>query len=45
MALFDANLLLFHAGTAYGLTASMTSLGMAAGPLFGGIMASAWGYA
>lgn len=31
-------------GKAYGLTSSLTSLGMAAGPLFGGIMASAWGY-
>lgn len=31
-------------GKAYGLTSSMTALGMAAGPLFGGIMASAWGY-
>ncbi len=31
-------------GKAYGLTSSMTCLGMAAGPLFGGIMASAWGY-
>jgi MFS transporter, DHA1 family, multidrug resistance protein len=31
-------------GKAYGLTSSMTSLGMAAGPLFGGIMASYWGY-
>jgi DHA1 family multidrug resistance protein-like MFS transporter len=31
-------------GKAYGLTASMTCLGMAAGPLFGGIMASSWGY-
>lgn len=31
-------------GKAYGLTSSMTSLGMAAGPLLGGLMASAWGY-
>jgi DHA1 family multidrug resistance protein-like MFS transporter len=31
-------------GKAYGLTSSMTCLGMAAGPLLGGIMASAWGY-
>jgi DHA1 family multidrug resistance protein-like MFS transporter len=31
-------------GKAYGLTSSTTSLGMAAGPLFGGIMASVWGY-
>ena len=31
-------------GKAYGLTSSMTALGMAAGPLFGGIMASSWGY-
>ena len=31
-------------GKAYGLTSSMTSLGMAAGPFFGGIMASSWGY-
>jgi len=31
-------------GKAYGLTSSMTALGMAAGPLFGGIMASAWEY-
>jgi len=31
-------------GKAYGLTSSVTSLGMAAGPLFGGVMASAWGY-
>jgi MFS transporter, DHA1 family, multidrug resistance protein len=31
-------------GKAYGLTSSMTALGMAAGPLLGGIMASAWGY-
>lgn len=31
-------------GKAYGLTSSMTSLGMAAGPLCGGIMASSWGY-
>jgi MFS transporter, DHA1 family, multidrug resistance protein len=31
-------------GKAYGLTASMTSLGLAAGPLLGGVMASAWGY-
>ncbi len=31
-------------GKAYGLTSSMTCLGMAAGPLFGGIMASFWGY-
>ena len=31
-------------GKAYGLTASMTCLGMAAGPFFGGIMASWWGY-
>ena len=31
-------------GKAYGLTSSLTCLGMAAGPLFGGIMASAWGY-
>ena len=31
-------------GKAYGLTASMTCLGMAAGPFFGGIMASMWGY-
>jgi DHA1 family multidrug resistance protein-like MFS transporter len=31
-------------GKAYGLAASMTCLGMAAGPLFGGIMASSWGY-
>lgn len=31
-------------GKAYGLTSSMTSLGMAAGLLFGGVMASAWGY-
>ncbi|MBN2438516.1 MAG: MFS transporter [Deltaproteobacteria bacterium] len=31
-------------GKAYGLTSSMTALGMAAGPLSGGIMASAWGY-
>jgi DHA1 family multidrug resistance protein-like MFS transporter len=31
-------------GKAYGLTSSMTALGMATGPLFGGIMASAWGY-
>jgi DHA1 family multidrug resistance protein-like MFS transporter len=31
-------------GKAYGLTSSMTCLGMAAGPLFGGIMASSLGY-
>jgi MFS transporter, DHA1 family, multidrug resistance protein len=31
-------------GKAYGLTSSMTCLGMAAGPLLGGVMASAWGY-
>lgn len=31
-------------GKAYGLTASMTCLGMAAGPFFGGILASWWGY-
>ena len=31
-------------GKAYGLTASMTSLGFAAGPFLGGIMASWWGY-
>jgi MFS transporter, DHA1 family, multidrug resistance protein len=31
-------------GKAYGLTASMTSLGMAAGPFLGGITASWWGY-
>ena len=31
-------------GKAYGLTSSMTCLGMAAGPFFGGIMASWWGY-
>jgi DHA1 family multidrug resistance protein-like MFS transporter len=31
-------------GKAYGLTAAMTCLGMAAGPFFGGIMASYWGY-
>ena len=31
-------------GKAYGLAASMTCLGMAAGPFFGGIMASGWGY-
>jgi len=31
-------------GKAYGLTASMTCLGMAAGPFCGGIMASRWGY-
>ena len=31
-------------GKAYGLTSSMISLGMAAGPFFGGMMASYWGY-
>jgi DHA1 family multidrug resistance protein-like MFS transporter len=31
-------------GKAYGLTASMTALGMAAGPFLGGIMASWLGY-
>jgi DHA1 family multidrug resistance protein-like MFS transporter len=31
-------------GKAYGLTSSMTSLGMAAGPLLGGVMAASWGY-
>ncbi len=31
-------------GKAYGLVSSMICLGMAAGPYFGGIMASAWGY-
>jgi DHA1 family multidrug resistance protein-like MFS transporter len=31
-------------GKAYGLTSSMTSLGMAAGPFFGGFLASWWGY-
>jgi DHA1 family multidrug resistance protein-like MFS transporter len=31
-------------GKAYGLTASMSCLGMAAGPFFGGITASWWGY-
>jgi DHA1 family multidrug resistance protein-like MFS transporter len=31
-------------GTAYGLTASMTCLGMAAGPLAGGLLAAQWGY-
>ncbi len=31
-------------GKAYGLTASMTCLGMTAGPFLGGIMASWWGY-
>jgi DHA1 family multidrug resistance protein-like MFS transporter len=31
-------------GKAFGLTSSMTCLGMAAGPLFGGIIASWWGY-
>ncbi len=31
-------------GKAYGLTASMTCLGMAAGPFVGGITASWWGY-
>ena len=31
-------------GKAYGLTASMASLGMTAGPLAGGIMASYMGY-
>jgi DHA1 family multidrug resistance protein-like MFS transporter len=31
-------------GKAYGLTASMTCLGMAAGPFLGGILASWWGY-
>lgn len=31
-------------GKAYGFTAATTCLGMAAGPLFGGIMASYWGY-
>jgi DHA1 family multidrug resistance protein-like MFS transporter len=31
-------------GKAYGLTSSMTCLGMAAGPFLGGIIASWWGY-
>jgi len=31
-------------GKAYGLTSSMTCLGMAAGPFFGGILAAWWGY-
>lgn len=31
-------------GKAFGLTASMTCLGMAAGPFCGGLMASWWGY-
>ncbi len=31
-------------GKAYGLASSMICLGMAAGPYFGGMMASAWGY-
>ena len=31
-------------GKAYGLASSMTCLGMAAGPFFGGILASWWGY-
>jgi DHA1 family multidrug resistance protein-like MFS transporter len=31
-------------GMAYGLTSSMTCLGMAAGPFIGGFMASWWGY-
>ena len=31
-------------GKAYGLTASMTCLGMAGGPFLGGILASWWGY-
>jgi MFS family permease len=31
-------------GTAYGLTSSMASLGMACGPLCSGYMASWWGY-
>jgi DHA1 family multidrug resistance protein-like MFS transporter len=31
-------------GKAFGLTASTTCLGMAAGPFFGGVMASWWGY-
>ncbi|HOD29941.1 MAG TPA: MFS transporter [Syntrophales bacterium] len=31
-------------GKAYGLTAATTCLGMAAGPFFGGLMASGWGY-
>jgi len=31
-------------GKAYGLASSMTCLGMAAGPFFGGILASRWGY-
>ena len=31
-------------GKAYGLASSMICLGMAAGPYFGGMMASTWGY-
>ena len=31
-------------GKAYGLTSATTCLGMAAGPFFGGLMASGWGY-
>jgi DHA1 family multidrug resistance protein-like MFS transporter len=33
-----------HYGKAYGLTSSMTCLGMAAGPFCGGLMAAWWGY-